>query len=204
MNKSESKYYNTALLMNQALVELLNKKEFEYITIKEICEKAGVNRSTFYLHYETISDLLEECLDNINKNFIKHFNKKSNDILEIIKNCSNEDLILITPEYLTPYLTFIKENKIVHQVAVKHTKTMNSTEKFNSLNKHIFQPIFSRFGVDEKTGNYMISYYLNGVMAIINEWIKENCKDEIAYVEKIIIDCVRPKLVKIDENKGSI
>ena len=37
MNKAESKYYNTALLMNQALIELLNKKEYEFITIKEIC-----------------------------------------------------------------------------------------------------------------------------------------------------------------------
>ena len=51
MTKSESKYYNTALLMNQALIELLNKKDLKYITVKEICVKAGVNRSTFYLHY---------------------------------------------------------------------------------------------------------------------------------------------------------
>ena len=47
MNKSESKYHNTALLMNQALVELLNKKDFEYITVKEICAKAG--GKSFYL-----------------------------------------------------------------------------------------------------------------------------------------------------------
>lgn len=52
MNKNESKYYNTALLMDEALIQLLEKKEFEYISIKEICEKAGVNRSTFYLHYD--------------------------------------------------------------------------------------------------------------------------------------------------------
>ncbi len=58
MNKSESKYYNTALLMNQALIEILNKKDYDYITIKEICKKAGVNRSTFYLHYDNIDDLL--------------------------------------------------------------------------------------------------------------------------------------------------
>ena len=50
MNKSESKYYNTALLMDEALLILLEKKEYDFITVKEICEKAGVNRSTFYLH----------------------------------------------------------------------------------------------------------------------------------------------------------
>ena len=70
MNKAESKYYNTALLMNQALIELLNKKEYDFITIKEICEVAGVNRSTFYLHYENTADLLEETTQYI---LDKHF-----------------------------------------------------------------------------------------------------------------------------------
>ena len=60
MNKSESKYFNTATKMNLALISLLKKKPFEYITVSEICKTAGVNRSTFYLHYETIGDLLIE------------------------------------------------------------------------------------------------------------------------------------------------
>ena len=56
MNKSESKYLNTARLMDEAFILLLDKKDYEFITVKEICEKAGVNRSTFYLHYETINE----------------------------------------------------------------------------------------------------------------------------------------------------
>lgn len=192
MNKSESKYYNTALLMNKAFIELLSKKEFEYITIKEICEKAGVNRSTFYLHYETINDLLNECVENINKQFIEKFNKNTKEFFEKIKNCSNDELIFITPEYLTPYLNYIKENKMVHQVAVKYALIMNSIEKFNALNQYIFRPIFTRFGIDEKTEHYMISFYISGITSIINEWIKNDCKDDIAYIENIIINCVRP------------
>ena len=60
MNKSESKYFNTATKMDLALISLLKKKSFDYITVSEICETAGVNRSTFYLHYETVGDLLDE------------------------------------------------------------------------------------------------------------------------------------------------
>lgn len=41
MNKSESKYYNTACLMDEAFILLLDKKDYEYITVKEICEKRG-------------------------------------------------------------------------------------------------------------------------------------------------------------------
>ena len=193
MNKSESKYYNTALLMNQALVELLNKKDYEFITVKEICERAGVNRSTFYLHYEAIHDLLEETIDNIDKKFVTYFNENANVFFEKLKSASTENLLLITPEYLTPYLTYIKDNRIIHQVAVKHSRIMNSIEKFNSLNEKVFKPIFKGFNIDDKTEHYMISYYLNGITAIINEWIKSGCKDSIEYIEKIIITCVTPK-----------
>ena len=85
MNKSESKYFNTSLLMNQALIQLLNKKDYDFITIKEICKKAGVNRSTFYLHYDNIDDLLYETIENLNKEFDSYFNK-NNAVVENIDN----------------------------------------------------------------------------------------------------------------------
>lgn len=192
MNKSESKYFNTSLLMNQALIELLNKKEYEYITIKEICNKAGVNRSTFYLHYETIDDLLEECIENTNNQFITYFNESTTDFIQKIKNNNKEDLILITHNYLEPYLKYVKDNKVLYQVTAKNPYIMKSTQKYNSLNTHIFIPIFKKFGIDKKSEEYMIAYYINGVYAIINQWIKNGCVDEIEYIEKIIIDCVRP------------
>ncbi len=108
MNKNESKYYNTALLMDEALIELLNKKEIEYITVKEIVEKAGVNRSTFYLHYESISDLVDETISYIDKKFIKYFNEEKIDI----DSSTNEALMFIQDKYLIPYLKFIKEHKM--------------------------------------------------------------------------------------------
>ena len=51
--------------MDAALIALLNEKDFEYITIKEICQKAGVNRSTFYFYYNDISDMMIQLQDEI-------------------------------------------------------------------------------------------------------------------------------------------
>ena len=47
MNKSEAKFYNTAIKMNNALFKLLEKKSFQDISVSEICDVAGVNRSSF-------------------------------------------------------------------------------------------------------------------------------------------------------------
>lgn len=190
MNKSMSRYFSTALLMNQAFIELLNKKNFEFITVKEICLKAGVNRSTFYLHYETINDLLSECIENINKHFTQYFGEESQKIISEIQSCPKEKLILISPKYLTPYLTYIKQNKVVFNVAVKHANIMNSHKTFDSLNNYVFRPIFERFGINKKESDYMIAYYISGVTAIVNKWIQNNCEDEIEFIENIIIDCI--------------
>ena len=73
MNKSESKYFNTATKMDIALISLLKKKPFEYITVSEICKTAGVNRSTFYLHYETVGDLLDETARYLLNDFLTYF-----------------------------------------------------------------------------------------------------------------------------------
>ena len=111
MNKSESRYFVTAAKMDRAFLELLEKKDLPYITVKEICEKAGVNRSTFYLHYETIGDLLAESAEHINEDFLNCVRIDSGDFASKLHNCPIEELYLITPEYLIPYLTYISENR---------------------------------------------------------------------------------------------
>lgn len=84
--------------MDEALICLLNEKDYEYITVKEICKKAGVNRSTFYLHYESIDDLLEETLGFINKKFLDCFEDTS-DFITNINVSSKENLYLINDKY---------------------------------------------------------------------------------------------------------
>ena len=111
MNKSESKYYNTACLMDEAFILLLDKKDYEYITVKEICEKAGVNRSTFYLHYETINDLLEESAEFLLRGFTEKMSGVSAGVIEKLRVCPIDDLYFMTPEYITPYLGFVKERR---------------------------------------------------------------------------------------------
>ena len=54
LNRSESKYFATADRMDEVFLELLEEKDFSYITIKEICERAGVNRSTYIMEHRRV------------------------------------------------------------------------------------------------------------------------------------------------------
>ncbi len=200
MNKFESKYFNTAQLLNQALIELLNKKDYEFITIKELCKKAGVNRSTFYLHYDTLNDLLYETIDNTNKKFLSFFDEAHSDVIANIKSEQKSNLILITPEYLQPYLTYIEQNKVVYQVSARYPKLMQSITKYNLLKENVLYPIFKRFNIQESQQKYFSAYYINGIYAIIDEWLKSGCTDSKDLVMDAIIKCVRP-FEESDENK---
>ncbi len=190
MNKNESKYFNTAIRMDEALITLLEKKNFEYITIKEICEVAGVNRSTFYLHYENTSDLLKETTRYILDKHFAYYSVDTKGITERFENCELGDLVFITTEYLAPYLTFMKENKRIFKVSIKQFHSMNMDEVYGKMFKHIFDPILSRFHVPESERSYVIKFYLTGVFAVLMEWLNQDCCDDMSVVIRIITDCV--------------
>ncbi len=190
MNKSESKYFNTAVKMDLALISLLKEKSFDYITVSDICKAAGVNRSTFYLHYETIGDLLDETTRYLLNDFFSYFSSEVKALPVEISERSLDDLVFARDRYLVPYLRYIRDNREVFITVVAHCKTLN----FESVNKHfyekIYNPIMDRFGYPESDRKYVMSYYLNGITALVTEWIKDGCEKTIEEMCKIITVCI--------------
>lgn len=192
MNKSESKYFNIALRMDEALISLLEKKDLEYISVKEICEKAGVNRSTFYLHYETISDLVNETAETVNSRFIAYFSDSNTSLFEKMEEQELGELVLVRREYLIPYLRFIRDNQRIYRAAFRNPVGMQSHARYGHLKKEILCPILNRFEVPPAFQKYYIAYYIEGIMAIIKEWLNEDCTDDVEWIAEIIESCVRP------------
>lgn len=193
MNKSESKYFNTALRMDEALIALLEQKDLEYITVREICQQVGVNRSTFYLHYETIADLVDETAVMINKRFVSYFPQKEDSFFHGLESRELDDLVLIRREYLLPYLRFIRDNRKVYRVAFRNPRDMQAHERYENLKRHVLGPILTRFQVPTEHRSYYIAYYVEGIAAIVKEWLRGDCTDPIEMIADIIIDCVRPE-----------
>lgn len=190
MNKSESKYFNTAVKMDKALIKLLDKKAFDFITVKEICNEAGVNRSTFYLHYENTADLLEEAIEYTNEEFLSYFNENGKSFIEDMNNKSDSELMLISPRYLKPYLKYIKDNKALHLSGVLKSAYMKPQEKFEHMAEHIFNPIMEKLGVEESQRKYILTFYIHGIVAIVEQWLKNDCRESIDEICEIIIHCM--------------
>ncbi len=196
MNRSESKFKNTAVRMQQALIDLLEEKEFNDISITDICEKAGVNRSTFYAHYENLYDLLKETQESAITEF---FDSLNSDIgPSDFSKMSADELIFISPQYLVPYLTFIKKNRRLYEV-YNNSNVFAVGEMDKQLIENIFVPIYAKNGVtDRRVVEYMSHYFISGVSAITMEWVKRGCEDDILFICEVISICVRPQMKASD------
>lgn len=185
MDKFEKRFYNSSLKMNEAMLEMLETKNFSEITVSDLCRKSGVNRSTFYSHYSNTFDLLQEIKERMLGNFLKSFEKLGDS-----ENIAN----YIDSEHLNVYLTFIKNNiKLFRTAAIN----MNA-EIFNKIFEFIRKGYIS-FGItDENYIYYSSRFYLQGINAIVTEWVKRGCSDTIEYVASVIKKCILPYLPMAD------
>lgn len=189
MNKSESKYFNTAKRMDEALLSLLQEKEFGYITVKEVCLRAGVNRSTFYLHYENTADLLEEAVAMIHAQFQASAVLGGGEV-SLSEETPLEELFLVTDRRLIPYLEFVRENRHVYKAIHFQMEVFGGEGAYKRFFRTVFSPILSRFGVDRGKHEYVMEFYRNGLAAVLMKWVDGGCRESPEEIAGIIRMCV--------------
>ena len=68
---------------------------------------------------------------------------------------------------------------------------MQASKKMILLEKYVIFPIMKRYEIPEEKTKYILSFYLHGIVAIIKEWVKNDCYEIIEDIENIIIECVK-------------
>ena len=85
--KSMKQSEKSKLWMEEALLQLMEKKEFATITVTDICEKAGISRLTFYRNFEVKEDILRFHFDKVFQEYIGKFDEGITNIEEAITSC---------------------------------------------------------------------------------------------------------------------
>lgn len=188
-NKHEVKFSNTAKKMRSAILELLSKKDFTEITVSDVCEKAKVNRSTFYAHYDNTAELVGELEDEL----ISRFVEQNADLVDkqVIKDVSASKInILISDDVLVPYLGFVKEYR--HVFRIYHANEVFSKSRHEQILKElVFEPAFRANNIsDGVTSEYVFAYFLNGINAIIKKWVFDGCRESAETVSSILRLCI--------------
>lgn len=166
----------TKLQLRAGLTKLLSEKSINEITVKELVDKADINRSTFYLHYKDIYDMLEkieaELLDQLMLITEKHkteYNGNLNPsyLVDLFKVLSeNLDIVSV---FLGPNGDIAFVNKIKHMISDKIIENIDTM-----TSKHSQADI-----------EFTFSFYLNGCIGLIEHWINTGAKESPEHLAKL-------------------
>lgn len=80
MNSFDARVRYTRMIIEHSFLELLRDKPVSKITVTELCEKAQINRATFYKHYQDIPQLLEKLEEDLFDQIRGMFKNQASDI----------------------------------------------------------------------------------------------------------------------------
>ena len=183
MYKSRNSFSSS--LMVEALLLLLEKKEYDSITVKEICEKAGVNRSTFYMHYDTKDDLLVEAMKYINARLLSDSNYDA-----IIPRSNDEKNFNLDEIHLVPYLNTIKEFKKIYRVLPHKPHIFKKSNINKELYRNLCDKLLRKYNIKNDEKEFAFAYFNYGVLAIIDKWVESDCEEDVYKIADLIIKLI--------------
>lgn len=187
----------TRRVIRQCLTELLKTKRIQDITVREISEKADINRGTFYLHYRDIFDLMEqienELLEEL-EDVLNHF--KASDLL------SNPALVF------TRVFQLVKENRDMVGILIGQNGDINFVNRLKDIVREkclkdwmeLFRPgagggrqisgSSQNALLDDSAFEAYYSFTVTGCIGLVQYWLdsglKETPEQLASLVEQII------------------
>ncbi len=186
MVNNDRRVRKTKEVLKKSLITLMKEKNINSITVKELCEKADINRGTFYLHYKDVFHMLEE----IEKELYQEFQDK------ILSHEISAD-IAITKPILQDIFTFIAQNSDFCMVILCERGDMAFVKKIVSI---IYERFYSSWSItfnntDKDLFEKYYSFILYGAIGLIDHWLRNGLKESPEYMailtEDIIMDGIK-------------
>ncbi len=153
-----------------ALIKLLEKHQFNEVTITQITNLAGVSRMAFYRNYNVKEDIITTYLDEL-------FNEFMNEIKNS-RASEKYDVALL-------YFSYFKERKDFIEVLIKSGLIYIF---YDRLSCYLFNFLESIGGNNLPYNNYLTRYASGGLYSILIEWINNDTKESVEEMAKLIAE----------------
>jgi AcrR family transcriptional regulator len=168
LKKEDRRVRRTKKLLTQALTELLQKKQVNEITVKELTDLADMNRGTFYMYYRDIFDMLEKIEDEL-------FQK-----LDVIAQTHEHgDPTQQVKPLLLDLFRFIEENQEMCRVLLSPNGDMNFLHRlYEAIRERSLEIWKDQMGsLGEKEFDYRYSFVIFGCAGMIRAWVNRSCQE---------------------------
>jgi len=163
--KTDARVRYTKKVLRDSLIELLKAKPIQTITVKELCDKAQINRATFYTHYAGPGDLLEqienELFEQMSSKVIKRF---------------TEDLLT---EMTQLAFDIIADNIELCRVLFSENGNRRFLDRIMSLARET-AVTFWKAQYPQATEcqiEFLFAYVVSGSVAVIEQWVRMGMKE---------------------------
>lgn len=167
----------TKRLLRESLLELLRDKPVEHITVKELCELAELNRSTFYAYYNDVSALYQEMGGELVQALLEH--------IRAINQGDGIDT--------GPMLSYIRDNQELFLLLVYRDKYLNANQP---VQRQIIQGYFGlapglALPCAPEEREYFLEYLYMGGTGVIHRWVQNGCDLPPKQVAEVIDTLIR-------------
>lgn len=175
------------MVLKQSLMDLLKERQITAITVKEICEGADINRSTFYAHYADQYDLLEQIESEIIEDMHMYLSSY---------NFEREDEALQMTEKLIEYFATKKEEcqTLFHD----HSHSSFEQKVQNIAQRFIIKNWLEAGQFDEDTSRYLSSFIISGSIEVMKAWLYNNMNKTPKEMAEFITNMVNKGISSMD------
>lgn len=174
--KVDRRIAKTKKAIYRAFAELLSEKNINDITIKDIADKADINRKTFYNYYNGIYDLTGEIENSIIDSF------------EQVLRDTNINELLHNPYSMFEALTrIINSNLDFYQHLISIESNSNLVSKlFKSLKTRAKEVISQYTLLDDATLDIVLDFVVSGMFTVFQHWFNSSREHSIDDLAKIV------------------
>lgn len=174
---TDARVIRTKEAIRNALMELIEEKGFEAITVKDITTKADINRGTFYVHYDDKHDLMAECQKEIMQG-MSHIAKQN---LQNVVVKLGDDNKPAPPSPAITIFEFLYENKVMMKALLGPKGDLSFQ---TSLRDFIWKTLFedNDHNLLKKENllvpeEYLASYIASAHIGVIQQWLENGGKE---------------------------
>lgn len=161
--KPDRRILKTKRAIYEALVELMQKKKLNSITVTELAAAANINRKTFYTYYSTVNDVLDEVINELISS------------LKDLMYTMSEDYNMLSPQTLFAFLnTIMSDVDIVRALFTSD----NGNMLFNKLQKALQETLLKelidndiKMNIQPEQYPLISSFVAGGMIYVYYEWI---------------------------------
>ena len=158
--------------LKNSLIELMQSKSVNNITVKELVIKADLNRSTFYNYYCDIPDMLKKLEEELYTEFLYTIER------HIYKCDKNIDISEGTHEFIEDMCNVIKDNYDFCKCIFSKNGDLNFLFELEEIiENHLRDQLKEKFDRKVDHLSYVYSFFKSGYIGILKTWMKGGCKE---------------------------